>query len=534
MEEPSSQPTQPKNHAGTKSLVSEDHHTSQNQVDTEIIAQRTENSDIPSIENPPEVSTGEEHPQFATDAVPATDAINTEVASLPVLPHSSMRERSRKDSPLICHIVGCKINLSTQAEYYQRYRICKAHLRSPALLVEDIPQRFCQQCGRFHPLQDFDGDKKNCRARLLQHNSRRRKVGTSAGIPPYANQGGDLRHVKSVGSHPEGRVSSDRIRKRKLTEGIHSHEDDDYIYGDDYSEEWKDEELHHDSYDDTNNGVPYITDRGINILQELANVAAIHQQQQMVAPTMVRSRPLSVVRSAPGLSHPGLSHPGHMEPGYPSEPLVQSHPGQVHAQSVPPHYPFNLSTHDGNGVPRQGPSSSLAGQTPTSHSVPGALVPWMLQPPLSSPAPAVVQQHQQDAASPPPGAIRTMLARHYSDPPSMPGTTQTSLSPSVSSAISNLERAIGRKIIQAFLQESGVVSPRNKAMPDGDDRVQRLMSSSAIDLIEQIVSLHVKSSGHSNAAQEIGGHAGSGRHVGGMIHPYPQKVMASPHLVCCC
>lgn len=58
----------------------------------------------------------------------------------------------------------------------QRYRICRTHLRSFALSVEGRAQRFCQQCGRFHDLEAFDGEKRNCRARLEQHNMRRRKV----------------------------------------------------------------------------------------------------------------------------------------------------------------------------------------------------------------------------------------------------------------------------------------------------------------------------------------------------------------------
>ena len=36
-------------------------------------------------------------------------------------------------------------------------------------------QRFCQQCGRFHPLSAFDGSKRSCRERLDRHNARRRK-----------------------------------------------------------------------------------------------------------------------------------------------------------------------------------------------------------------------------------------------------------------------------------------------------------------------------------------------------------------------
>jgi hypothetical protein len=47
-----------------------------------------------------------------------------------------------------------------EKEYYQRYRICEEHLKLSSLLKDGVQQRFCQQCGRFHLLADFDGDKR--------------------------------------------------------------------------------------------------------------------------------------------------------------------------------------------------------------------------------------------------------------------------------------------------------------------------------------------------------------------------------------
>ena len=44
-----------------------------------------------------------------------------------------------------------------------------------SIIREGKRQRFCQQCGRFHDLTSFDGDKRSCRARLQRHNARRRK-----------------------------------------------------------------------------------------------------------------------------------------------------------------------------------------------------------------------------------------------------------------------------------------------------------------------------------------------------------------------
>lgn len=43
------------------------------------------------------------------------------------------------------------------------------------VMDDNTKQRFCQQCGRFHNLEEFDSDKRSCRARLLKHNARRRK-----------------------------------------------------------------------------------------------------------------------------------------------------------------------------------------------------------------------------------------------------------------------------------------------------------------------------------------------------------------------
>nr|KYP57737.1 Squamosa promoter-binding-like protein 1 [Cajanus cajan] len=43
-------------------------------------------------------------------------------------------------------------------------------------LVGNVMQRFCQQCSRFHVLQEFDEGKRSCRRRLAGHNRRRRKT----------------------------------------------------------------------------------------------------------------------------------------------------------------------------------------------------------------------------------------------------------------------------------------------------------------------------------------------------------------------
>lgn len=43
-------------------------------------------------------------------------------------------------------------------------------------MVEGQTIRFCQQCGRFQLLTDFEGDRRSCRRKLDKHNERRRKA----------------------------------------------------------------------------------------------------------------------------------------------------------------------------------------------------------------------------------------------------------------------------------------------------------------------------------------------------------------------
>lgn len=74
-----------------------------------------------------------------------------------------------------CQVADCKNDLSFLKEYHRRYKICNAHMKSVSVGIGGIPQRFCEQCGRFHPLEEFDGNKRSCRLRLLKHNLRRRK-----------------------------------------------------------------------------------------------------------------------------------------------------------------------------------------------------------------------------------------------------------------------------------------------------------------------------------------------------------------------
>jgi hypothetical protein len=45
-----------------------------------------------------------------------------------------------------------------------------------SLVIEGQRVRFCQQCGAFHDIRDFAGQRKSCKWKLAQHNERRRKA----------------------------------------------------------------------------------------------------------------------------------------------------------------------------------------------------------------------------------------------------------------------------------------------------------------------------------------------------------------------
>jgi hypothetical protein len=60
--------------------------------------------------------------------------------------------------------------------FHRRYRICSYHAGLPEMMVDGKAVRFCQQCGRFQPLSDFEGRKKSCRNKLQMHNAQRKRV----------------------------------------------------------------------------------------------------------------------------------------------------------------------------------------------------------------------------------------------------------------------------------------------------------------------------------------------------------------------
>ncbi|GIL48966.1 hypothetical protein Vafri_5465 [Volvox africanus] len=71
-----------------------------------------------------------------------------------------------KAQRLVCQIQGCNRNLQNSKLYYQRFKLCEDHLKAPAISIDGVLSRLCQQCGRFHELSAFEGKKRTCRSQL--------------------------------------------------------------------------------------------------------------------------------------------------------------------------------------------------------------------------------------------------------------------------------------------------------------------------------------------------------------------------------
>ncbi|XP_058008560.1 squamosa promoter-binding-like protein 1 isoform X2 [Hevea brasiliensis] len=80
----------------------------------------------------------------------------------------------------VCQVENCGADLSNAKDYHRRHKVCEMHSKASKALVGNFMQRFCQQCSRFHVLQEFDEGKRSCRRRLAGHNKRRRKTNPEA------------------------------------------------------------------------------------------------------------------------------------------------------------------------------------------------------------------------------------------------------------------------------------------------------------------------------------------------------------------
>lgn len=79
-----------------------------------------------------------------------------------------------------CQIPGCEADIKELKGYHRRHRVCLRCANASSVMLDGEEKRYCQQCGKFHVLLDFDEGKRSCRRKLEKHNRRRRRKPTDS------------------------------------------------------------------------------------------------------------------------------------------------------------------------------------------------------------------------------------------------------------------------------------------------------------------------------------------------------------------
>ncbi|EOA22312.1 hypothetical protein CARUB_v10002913mg [Capsella rubella] len=74
-----------------------------------------------------------------------------------------------------CQVPGCEVDISELKGYHRRHRVCLRCANASFVVLDGDNKRYCQQCGKFHVLSDFDEGKRSCRRKLERHNNRRKR-----------------------------------------------------------------------------------------------------------------------------------------------------------------------------------------------------------------------------------------------------------------------------------------------------------------------------------------------------------------------
>ncbi|KAK6130428.1 hypothetical protein DH2020_035838 [Rehmannia glutinosa] len=98
--------------------------------------------------------------------------------------------RASGGSPMRCQVPGCEADITELKGYHKRHRVCLQCANANAVVLDGESKRYCQQCGKFHLLSDFDEGKRSCRRKLERHNNRRRRkpIDSRGGIEKEAQQ----------------------------------------------------------------------------------------------------------------------------------------------------------------------------------------------------------------------------------------------------------------------------------------------------------------------------------------------------------
>eukprot|EP00803_Ostreobium_quekettii_P000621 evm.model.scf_313EXC.1 EVM.evm.TU.scf_313EXC.1 scf_313EXC:4820-16342(+) len=114
------------------------------------------------------------------------------------------RRKPRHDGgPVMCAVSGCGVKIETK--YHRRVRLCKEHVKAPVLLCGSNQMRFCQQCNKLQPRDEFNGIQRNCRQSLI-----RRQRSGAKGAKTADKKGKDQHDAYHTSDQDSSTVGSDR------------------------------------------------------------------------------------------------------------------------------------------------------------------------------------------------------------------------------------------------------------------------------------------------------------------------------------
>lgn len=100
--------------------------------------------------------------------------------------HGKKRVKTARAPPgtARCQVPSCRADIKELKGYHRRHRVCLACANASTVFLDGETKRYCQQCGKFHVLSDFDEGKRSCRRKLERHNNRRRRkpINSKGGI----------------------------------------------------------------------------------------------------------------------------------------------------------------------------------------------------------------------------------------------------------------------------------------------------------------------------------------------------------------
>ncbi|XP_050372378.1 squamosa promoter-binding-like protein 7 [Argentina anserina] len=123
--------------------------------------------------------------------------------------HGKKRVRTGRAPPgtARCQVPTCGTDIKELKGYHRRHRVCLACANAATVVIDGDTKRYCQQCGKFHVLSDFDEGKRSCRRKLERHNNRRRRK------PSDSKAGKESqREILIEDGNPDGEVGEDSLQ----------------------------------------------------------------------------------------------------------------------------------------------------------------------------------------------------------------------------------------------------------------------------------------------------------------------------------